>query len=144
MTRILLHSRSAQWALLAAFAMWVLAAVIGRRSMEIDLSATFPPTKLVVGELCVVVTATLLATLTRPQFWEWDRIACGARPRTVTVLLLTPPLTPLLAGATTVVLWLTGATALVAVAVVVHASTCGTTAWAHRRFGREHQWSRQR
>lgn len=83
MTRILL-SRSGHWALLTAVAMWGLAIVIGRRAIEIDLSATFPPTKLVVVELCAVVTATLLAILTRPRFWEWDRVARGARPRVLT------------------------------------------------------------
>jgi hypothetical protein len=79
----LLLSRSGQWALPAAAAMWVVAVVIGRHAIELDLSATFPPTKLVVVELCAVVTATVLAILTRPRFWEWDRIARGARPRTV-------------------------------------------------------------
>lgn len=83
MTRVLLLSRSGHWVLLAAVAMWVLAAVIGRRAIEIDLSAAFPSTKLVVVELCVVVTATVIAILTRPRFWEWDRIARGARPRAV-------------------------------------------------------------
>ncbi|MGH3878999.1 MAG: hypothetical protein ACRDSK_18370 [Actinophytocola sp.] len=83
MTRVLLASRSAQWVLLAAVAMWALAVAIGRRALEIDLSATFPPTKPAVVELCGVVTATLLAILTRPRFWEWDRIARGARPRAV-------------------------------------------------------------
>lgn len=77
------RSRSGHWALLATFAMCTLAAVTGRRAIEIDLSARFPPTKLVLVELCVIVTATLLAILTRPRFWEWDRIANGHRPHTV-------------------------------------------------------------
>lgn len=197
----LLLSRAIQWVPVAAVAMWVLAAVIGRRAIEIDLSATFPPTKVVVVELCAVVTATLLAILTRPRFWEWDRIARGARPRVVagtvsalaitlsalcvpavvpwlpgnaswtwvlanalvlsaTSLLLTPLLTPLLAGAATVVLWFGAAVVtnlapgvwlpladyrdqsghwgvaavLVVAAVAVHAGTCGMAAWARRRF----------
>jgi len=204
MTRVLLASRSAQWVLLAAVAMWALAVAIGRRAIEIDLSAAFPPTKLVVVELCGVVTATLLAILARPRFWEWDRIARGARPRAVaatvaaaviglsalcvpavvpwlpagaswtwvlanaltlggTVLLLTPLLNPLLAGAVTVVLWFTAAVTanlapgvwlplagyddqngrwavavtLVVAAVIVHAGTCGMTSWAHRQFDAE-------
>jgi hypothetical protein len=62
----LLVSRSIQWVPVTAVAMWVLAAAIGRRALEVDLSATFPPTKLVAVELCAVVTATLLAILTRP------------------------------------------------------------------------------
>jgi hypothetical protein len=78
--RIVLHSRSAHWAVLATTAMCTLAAVTGRRAIEIDLSARFPPTKLVIVELCVILTATLLALLTRPRFWEWDRIAHGHRP----------------------------------------------------------------
>jgi hypothetical protein len=198
----LLLSRAGQWALLAAAAMWVVAAVIGRYAIDLDLSATFPPTKLVVVELCAVVTATVLAIVTRPRFWEWDRIARGVRPRAVagtvalsaivlsalcvlaavpwlpadaswtwvsanalvlsaTVLLLTPLLNPLLAGAVTVVLWFGGAVVtnlapgvwlpladyrdqdghwavaavLVVAAIAVHAGTCGMTAWAHRRFG---------
>lgn len=81
MTRVLLRSRSAQWVLLTTVAMWVLAAIIGRRAIEIDLSPTFPPTKLVVVEVCVVTTATVLVILMRPRFWEWDRIARGARSR---------------------------------------------------------------
>ena len=80
---VLLRSRSAHWVLLTTVAMCALAAVTGRYAMEIDLSARFPPTKTVLVELCVIVTATLLSLLTRPQFWEWDRIANGARPRAV-------------------------------------------------------------
>lgn len=83
MTRVLLQSRNAQWVLLAAVVMWLLAVLIGRRAIEIDLSATFPPTKVVVVELCVIVTTTLAAILTRPRFWEWDRLAHGPRPRAV-------------------------------------------------------------
>jgi hypothetical protein len=78
-----LHSRSAGWALLAALVMCALAAVAGRMAIEIDLSARFPPTKLVMVELCVILSATLLAILTRPRFWEWDRIARSRRPRVV-------------------------------------------------------------
>jgi hypothetical protein len=81
MTLVLLRSRSGHWAVFATAAMCVLAAITGRRAIEIDLSASFPPTKLVLVELCVIMTATLLAILTRPRFWEWDRIAGGHRPR---------------------------------------------------------------
>lgn len=80
---VLLRSRSAHWALLTTVAMCALAAVTGRYAMEIDLSARFPPTKIVLVELCVIVTATLLALLTRPRFWAWDRIANGTRPHVV-------------------------------------------------------------
>lgn len=80
---ILLRSRSGGWALLAALGMWIVAVAIGRRVVEIDLSAVFPPTKLVVVEVCVIVTATLLAIVTRPRFWEWDRVARGPRARVV-------------------------------------------------------------
>ena len=204
MTRVVLASRSTQWVLLAAVVMWALAVAIGRRAIEIDLSATFPPTKLVVVELCGIVTATLLAILAGPRFWEWDRIARGVRPRAVaatvaasviglsalcvpavvpwlpsgaswtwvlanvlalsaTVVLLTPLLNPLLAGAVTVVLWFAAAVTanlapgvwlplagyddqsgrwavsgvLAVAAVVVHAATCGMTSWSHRQFDAE-------
>jgi hypothetical protein len=81
MIRVLLLSRAVHRGLLAAAVMWVLAVIIGRYAIEIDLSAIFPPTKLVIVESCAIVTATILAILTRPRFWEWDRIARGARPR---------------------------------------------------------------
>ncbi len=81
MIRVLLHSRGAQWALLAAVGLWVVAVGIGRAALEIDLSPTFPPTKVVVVELCVIVAATLLGILTRPRFWEWDRVARGHRAK---------------------------------------------------------------
>jgi len=61
--------------------MWCLAVLVGRQTVEIKLS--FPPTKAVVVELCVVVTATLLAIFTRPRFWAWDRVARGIRARLV-------------------------------------------------------------
>jgi len=81
LTRVLLLSRSVHWGLSTAVAMWCLAVLIGRRAIEIDLS--FPPTKVVVVELCVVVTATILAIVTRSRFWAWDRVAHGARSRAV-------------------------------------------------------------
>jgi hypothetical protein len=101
-----LRSRSGHWALFATFAMCTLAAITGRRAIEIDLSASFPPTKLVLVELCVIVTATLLTILTRPRFWEWDRIARGHRPHTVagTVAAATTALSALCVPA--VVPWL--------------------------------------
>jgi hypothetical protein len=61
--------------------MWVVAVGIGRAALEIDLSPTFPPTKIVIVELCAIVSATLLAIVTRPRFWEWDRVAREARAR---------------------------------------------------------------
>lgn len=81
MTRVLLLSRAGQWGLVAAVGMWVVAVAIGRAALEIDLSPIFPPTKLVVVEVCVIVAATLLAILTRSRFWEWDRVARGGRAR---------------------------------------------------------------
>lgn len=81
--RIVLRSRSAHWAALTTIAMCALAAVTGRRAIEIDLSHQFPPTKLVMVEACVVLAATLLAIITRPRFWEWDRTATTSRPRAV-------------------------------------------------------------
>lgn len=84
MIRVLLLSRAGQWALLAAVGMWVVAVGIGRAAFEIDLSPIFPPTKVVVGEVCVIATATLLAIVTRPRFWEWDRVARRARARVLT------------------------------------------------------------
>lgn len=101
-----LRTRSVHWATLATFAMCTLAAITGRRAIEIDLSARFPPTKLVLVELCVIVTATLLTILTRSRFWEWDRIARGHRPHTVagTVAATTTALSALCVPA--VVPWL--------------------------------------
>lgn len=85
--RVALLSRSAHWVALTALVMWVVAAVTGRRSVEIDLSAYGPATKLPIVELCAILGATVLAILTRPQFWEWDRIGSSAigsrRPRVV-------------------------------------------------------------
>lgn len=81
MIRVLLLSRSGQWGLVAAAGMWVVAVGIGRAALEIDLSPNFPPTKIVMVELCAIVAATLLAIVTRPQFWEWDRVAHGGRAR---------------------------------------------------------------
>jgi hypothetical protein len=199
--RIILHSRSGHWALLATIAMCSLAAATGRRAIEIDLSAQFPPAKLAIIELYVIVTATLLAILTRPRFWEWDRIARGHRPQavagavaaaTIALAALCVPavvpwlptntpldmgpgqhagtrrnsptggalLNPLLAGALTLVFWLssgvtanlaphlwlplahyhhpnghwTAAALLTAAAIAVHTRTCGATAWAHRQL----------
>jgi hypothetical protein len=86
--RAILHSRSASAVLVTTITMGALAAITGRQSLEIDLSAQFPPTKLAVVELCVILTATLLAIQLRPRFWEWDRLAArrpsgGRRPRTL-------------------------------------------------------------
>lgn len=86
-TRVILRSRAAHWVAVTTLLMWAVAAVTGRRSLEIDLSARFPPTKLPVVELCTVLSATLLAILMRPRLWEWERIAAGGhrpiRARTV-------------------------------------------------------------
>lgn len=81
MMRVALLSRSGQWALVAALGMWVVAVGIGRATFEMDLSPTFPPTKMVMAELCAIVAATLLGIVTRPRFWEWDRVARGNRAR---------------------------------------------------------------
>lgn len=85
--RVVLHSRAAHWVAVTTLVMWAVAAVTGRRSLEVDLSARFPPTKLPVVELCTILAATLLAILMRPRLWEWDRIAAGGhrptRPRAV-------------------------------------------------------------
>ena len=83
MIRIPLLSRTGQWALVAAAGMWIVAVVIGRAALEVDLSPTFPPTKVIVVELCVIVAATLLGIVTRPHFWEWDRVARGHRAGTL-------------------------------------------------------------
>jgi len=81
MTRVVVLSRSGQWGLVAAVGMWAIAVGIGPATLAMDLSPTFPPTKMVMVELCAIVAATLLAIVTRPQFWEWDRVARGARAR---------------------------------------------------------------
>lgn len=81
--RVALVSRAAHHAAIVTVALWVIAAATGRRSLEIDLSARWPPTKLPVVELCAILGATLLALVTRPQFWEWDRTSGGRRPRMV-------------------------------------------------------------
>ena len=81
MMRVVLLSRSGQWGLVAAVGMWVVAIAIGRAALEIDLSPTFPPTKIVMVELCAIVAATLLSIVVRPRFWEWDRVARGGRAR---------------------------------------------------------------
>ncbi|GAB3449000.1 hypothetical protein [Actinophytocola sediminis] len=85
--RLVLHSRAAHWVAVTTLVMCAVAAVTGPRSLEIDLSARFPPTKLPVVELCTILSATLLAILMRPRLWEWDRIAAGGhrptRPRAV-------------------------------------------------------------
>jgi hypothetical protein len=81
MIRVPFLSRAGQWALLAAVGMWVVAVGIGRAAFEVDLSPVFPPTKVVVVEVCAIVTATLLGIVTRPRFWEWDRVARRARAR---------------------------------------------------------------
>lgn len=202
--RVVLHSRSAYLALLTTVVMCALAAVTGRRSLEIDLSDRFPPTKLAVVELCAILAATLLAILTQPRFWEWDRISGGRRPRMIaaatatagivfpalcvpavvpslppntpwawvlanallmsaTVQLIAPLLSPLTAGGLALVSWFgyglatnlapglwlpvssyrqpeghwTVVIVLAVAAIVLHARTCGRTAWAHRQFGKE-------
>ena len=82
--RVVLRSRGARWVVLTMLVMWAVAAATGRRSLEIDLSARFPPTKMPVVELCTILAATLLAILMRPRFWEWDRLAAeGGRSRAV-------------------------------------------------------------
>ena len=81
MMRVVLFSRSGQWGSAAAAGMWVVTVGIGRAALKIDLSSTFPPTKIVLVELCAIVSATLLAIVTRPRYWEWDRVARGARAR---------------------------------------------------------------
>jgi hypothetical protein len=206
--RVILRSRAARWVAVTTLLMWAVAAVTGRRSLEIDLSARFPPTKLPVVELCTILSATLLAILTRPRLWEWDRIAAGGhRPirapvvaavtavagivlpalcvpavvpwlpavtpwgwvlanaliMSATVQLLTPLLSPLAAGGLAVLAWLSYGLVLnlapqvwlpvstfrdpdgnwmlvivlIIAAIVVHARTCGRTAWAHRIFGKD-------
>jgi hypothetical protein len=82
-TRVVLLSRSVHRAVAVAVVLWVVAAATGRRSLEIDLSARWPPAKLPVVELCVVLGATLLALVMRPRFWEWDRTSGARRPRVV-------------------------------------------------------------
>ncbi len=203
MIRVLLLSRTGQWALVAAVGMWLTAIAIGRAAFDVDLSPTFPPTKVIVVEVCVVVAATLLGIVTRPRFSEWDRVAHGHRANVLAgvvaaaviggavlcvpvlvpwlpdgatwgwvfanalvlaafVVLSTPFLSTLFAGAVTLVLWFGAAVvanlapavwlplayyrghepswaiagALVVAAVGVHVRTCGMTAWAHRRFER--------
>ncbi|HEX6357667.1 hypothetical protein [Actinophytocola sp.] len=85
--RAILHSRSGHTVLVTTVAMCALAAFTGRRSIELDLSAQYPPTKMAVVELCSILTATLLAIQMRPRFWEWDRLAArrpsGYRPCTL-------------------------------------------------------------
>ncbi len=80
---VVLRSRSAPRIAVTTVVMCAVAAVTGPRSLEIDLSARWPPTKLPVVELCTVLAATLLAILARPQFWESDRTATGHRAQTV-------------------------------------------------------------
>lgn len=77
--RVVLHSRATHWVALTMLVMWAVAAATGRRSLEIDLAARFPPTKMPVVELCAILSATVLAILMRPRLWEWDRLAAGGR-----------------------------------------------------------------
>lgn len=115
MMRVLFVSRSGQWGLMAAAGMWVVAVGIGRAALEIDLSPTFPPTTVVVVELCVIVAATLLAIVTRPRFWEWDRVSRRGRARLLAgvvaaaVIGLAPFVSALFAGGITLVLWFAAA-----------------------------------
>lgn len=200
--RVAARSRAAGGVMVAAVAMWAVAAAIGRRSLEIDLSAVNPPTKMPVVEAIACLGATVVAILTRPRFWEFDRVAiCPSRPRAVAgasavigivvpalcvpavvpwlptgsswswvaanavivsaaVQLIAPLLSPLTAGAITLVGWLGSglvmnlapqvwvplsdyrdpvgswglAVVLGAAAVALHVSTCGRTGWAHHRF----------
>lgn len=208
LARVILTSRSGYTVLVTTVGMCVLAAITGRRSIELDLSAQYPPSKMAVVELCSMLTATLQAIQMRPRFWEWDRLAArwpggGYRPRTLaavtaavgiglpalcvmavvptlppntpwawvlanallmaaTVQLIAPLLTPLVAGTVALVTWFGYGLAtnlapglwlpvssyhepqgrwfvvsvLAVVTVVLHAVTCGRTAWAHRQFGK--------
>lgn len=87
--RVALVSRAAHHAAIVTVALWVIAAATGRRSLEIALSARWPPTKLPVVELCAILGATLLALVTRPRFWEWDRTSGGRRSRMVAAVAAT-------------------------------------------------------
>jgi hypothetical protein len=72
MTRIILLSRNVHWAVLAAMLAAALRVVIGRHVIKIDMSPMHP-NRLPLAELCVILSATVIAVLMRPRFWEWDR-----------------------------------------------------------------------
>ncbi|SDY88996.1 hypothetical protein SAMN05421504_107330 [Amycolatopsis xylanica] len=74
MNRILLRSRSGVAALVIVVALWGLSAAIGRWTIIVDLNRTGLDNRMPAAELCAIVGATLLAMLTRPRFWSWDRV----------------------------------------------------------------------
>lgn len=84
-------------------AMTGLAWLFYRDAIEIDLDISpFAPTHTIpVPELIAVVTGILGAAVTRPRFWEWERLG-GLRTRVVAValaaLVIAAPLLPALVG----------------------------------------------
>ncbi|EID54993.1 hypothetical protein [Saccharomonospora xinjiangensis] len=82
MIRIILHTRAASWGLAAALASAGLSALIGTAMLRIDIAGTRPE-RLPLVELCALLSATMLATITRPRLWKWDRVAAGWRGRGV-------------------------------------------------------------
>ncbi|WP_116044435.1 hypothetical protein [Amycolatopsis palatopharyngis] len=78
MIRTLVLSRGIHRALVVAILAAGVSAVIGRNVIDVDLSPVHP-NRLPVAELCAIVAATLMAILTRPRFWEWDRTSRGRR-----------------------------------------------------------------
>jgi hypothetical protein len=85
----------------------------------------------------------------RPRFWEGDRVARSRRPRVVAGVASAAVIALSTFCVLAVVPWLPvayyrdrdgrwiPAALLVVAAVTVHTTTCGTTAWAHRRFHKE-------
>ncbi|MEU6642698.1 hypothetical protein ABZ863_09100 [Saccharomonospora sp. NPDC046836] len=86
MTRIILASRAAPWALLAVVVAAGVSAVYGLAAIVIDVSPV-RPNKLPITELCAVASATVLTLLTRPRLWEWERVARTHRARVVAALV---------------------------------------------------------
>lgn len=82
MIRTILATRSAHWALAALLCAAGLSALIGTHVLRVEL-APARPEKLPLAELCAIMAATMLAIITRPRLWEWDRAANSHRARTV-------------------------------------------------------------
>ncbi|MCR3721149.1 MULTISPECIES: hypothetical protein [Prauserella salsuginis group] len=82
MIRIILATRAAHRALMATAALAAITYLAGTWTLRIDLSPA-RPNELVISDLCGIACATVVAIITGPRLWEWERAAGGHRARLV-------------------------------------------------------------
>lgn len=73
--RSLLVSRRAAPFMLATALLCLLSLALGRTGVVINLEIRRPDIRLPFSEVCAVLAGAAGATLLRPRFWEWDRVA---------------------------------------------------------------------